>query len=287
MDKNIAILILAHHNPKQLGLLISHLQTDFDLFIQIDKKSSINIDELPQYENVHYYKDIEVYWGEFSQVENMCSILNKAYNNKKYKNYLYISGDDLPIKSNSFITSFFETNPNKIYAYANPLPIKTWGFNHGFDRLDRYWFVKFKSRKFVKIFSRITLIVQRALFIKIKRFPIDYYAGSNWINLTLESVEYINTFIEQNPKFFKKLKYSRATDEIWAQTILMNSPLKQNVVNHDMRFINWEKGPDYPRTLDLSDYEDLINSKALFARKFNINKNKEVIEAIYNFTKQK
>lgn len=273
----IAIIILAHHNPEQLSILINHLKTDFDLYVQIDKKSELQINTLPVGKNIFYHKDIEVYWGGFSQVLSMYSILKKTYSNKLYNNIIYISGEDFPIKSNTYIKNFFLENNKNIYMYANPLPIASWGFNHGFDRLDRYWYMKFKSRKWAKIFARLSLYTQRALFIKNKRFPLKYYAGSNWVNLTHESAKYILNFIENNPIFFKKLKYSRATDEIWIQSILMNSYLKENVVNFDLRYTNWNKGPDYPRTFDLTDYEALMSSSALFARKFNIKKNKDIL----------
>lgn len=273
----IAIIILAHHNPEQLTVLINHLKSDFDLFVQIDKKSNLKINELPIAKNIYYFKEIEVHWGGFSQVFSMYSILRKAYLKQKYDNYIYISGDDFPIKSNLSIKTFFKKHNNNIFMYANPLPIVTWGFNKGFDRLDRYWYMKFNSRKFAKIFARLTLYFQRLFFIKNKRFPIKYYAGSNWVNLTNKSVNYIFEFLQNNPSYFKKLKYSRATDEIWIQSILMNSQFKDYVINYDLRYIDWNKGPDFPRTLDLTDYNEIIKSDALFARKFNLKKNKEII----------
>lgn len=265
---NIAILILAHHNPKQLSVLINHLQPDFDVYVQIDKKSSLNTKELPAHPNVFYFKEIEVYWGHVSQVFNMKFILEQAFK-KGYDRYCIISGDDLPIKSNTHIKEFFNAHKAHIFMYANPLPIKTWGFNHGFDRLDRYWWLKTDKRNFVKVLGRITLIIQRFLIIKIKRYPIKYYAGSNWLNLTHESLEYLFNFLNENPAFLKKLKYSRATDEIWVQSVIMNSPLKEHVVNDDLRYIDWVTGPDYPRTLDESDLNKIKKSKSLFARKFN------------------
>src|SRR5690606_4347377 len=172
----IAILRLAENNPDQLSILINHLQPDFDVYVQIDKKSSLEVKELPEHKNIFYFKEIEVYWGHVSQVYNMKFILEKAFK-KGYERYCIISGDDLPIKSNHHIKEFFNTHKRYIFMYANPLPIKTWGFNGGFDRLDRYWWMKTNQRKFAKIFGRLTLMAQRLLKIKIKRFPIDYYAG--------------------------------------------------------------------------------------------------------------
>lgn len=280
MENRIAILILAHHNAKQLSLLVRHLQPDFDVFVQIDKKSTLQINELPQLDGVYYYKEIAVFWGHFSLVENMRFILQKAFE-KKYLYYLFISGDDLPIKSNAYITSFLEKHKETNFMYANPLPIATWGFNKGFDRLDRYWFMKIQNRKLSKIIGRLSLGMQRAFGIKIKRYPIDYYAGSQWVNMNHETVHYLFDFLDRNPNFFKKLKFSRATDEIWIQSIVMNSPFKNTVEKHDLRYIDWTTGPTFPRVLNHEDKDKLLNDKkGLFARKFDSNQDEDYIKSL-------
>ncbi len=281
MKNNIAIMILAHHNPKQLSVLIQHLQPDFDVYVQIDAKSTLDVDRLPKFDNVFYYKTIAVYWGHYSLVENMKWILEKAYHNN-YEYYMYISGDDLPIKMNSSIKDFVYKNRDKSYMYANPLPIETWGFNKGFDRLDRYWFMKIKNRQFVKIVARITLGIQKVLSIKIKRFPISYYAGSQWLNLSNEAVKVVFEYIKQYPEYLEKLKYSRATDEMWVQSILMNSSEKENVINNDLRYIDWTTGPEFPRVLTQEDEHQLESSKALFARKFNMNRDEDFVIQFLN-----
>ena len=80
------------------------------------------------------------------------------------------------------------------------------------------------------------------------------------------------------------MKYSRATDEIWIQSILANSPLKNQIVNDDLRYIDWTSGPDYPKTLDSSDFENISKSdNAIFARKFNLNRNPEIKERLLDF----
>jgi len=277
MEDKIAILILAHHQPDQLSLLVNHLQPDFDVFVQVDKRSEIDIASLPKHENVFYYKEVAVFWGHVSQVENMRFILQKAYKNK-YAYYLYISGDDLPIKTNRQIKEFVVANKQMSYMYINPLPIKTWGFNQGFDRLDRFWFMKIKSRRLVKLVARITLILQRIFFIKVKRFPINYYAGSNWINLNDKAVAEVFNFLETNPAYLQKLKYSRATDEMWVQSILMNSKEKDNIIHYDLRYIDWTTGPTFPRVLNEEDRGKIEESDALFARKFSYSKHSEFIK---------
>ncbi|MEM8937769.1 MAG: beta-1,6-N-acetylglucosaminyltransferase [Bacteroidota bacterium] len=280
MHNSIAILILAHHNAEQLSLLIERLRTDFDIFVQIDKKSTLEINSLPKGENVFYFKEISVYWGHFTQIQNMKFLLEQAYSKTNYSHYCFISGDDLPIKSNLFIKDFLLQNRDKIFMYANPLPINTWGFNKGYDRLDRYWFMKINHRKTAKVLGRLTLLFQRFFGIKLKRYQIDYYAGSNWVNLSADSVDYLFRFLNENPSYLKKLKYSRATDEIWIQSVLANSELKTKIVNYDLRYIDWTSGPDFPRTLTMEDFEKIQKSDALFGRKFSLQKDPKLVERL-------
>ncbi|MDO5971133.1 beta-1,6-N-acetylglucosaminyltransferase [Flavivirga aquimarina] len=282
MEDKIAILILAHHNPDQLTTLIEHLSENFIVYVQIDKKSTLLISELPKHDNVFYFKEVNVYWGDYSLVENMLFVLEKAFKNN-HSHYLFISGDDFPIKPNKEIIDFLTVNNSNIYMYANPLPIKTWTFNNGFDRVDRYWYMKIKSRNTVKAINRILLYVQRIFGIKIKRFPIKLYAGSQWLNLTHEALKAVFNFLNSNPEYLKKLKYSRATDEMWIQTIIMNnSVLKEKVINNDLRYIDWETGPEFPRVLNENDEKLLLKSNALFARKFNFNRDKKFINSFLN-----
>lgn len=69
--KKVAILILMHEETYEAALLIKRLSQDFDLFIHIDKKSSLKtsfIDNYPNKERIHVYKEYKVYWGSFNQI---------------------------------------------------------------------------------------------------------------------------------------------------------------------------------------------------------------------------
>ena len=48
-----------------------------------------------------------------------------------------------------------------------------------------------------------------------------------------------------------------------------------------MRYIDWNRGNPY--IWRNKDYDELINSEYLFARKFDYNKDKEIINRIYDF----
>ena len=98
---------------------------------------------------------------------------------------------------------------------------------------------------------------------------MKYYGGTNWVNLSKDAVEYLLDFIEKHPEFLKSFRYTRNADEIWLHTILLNSPLCDQIENSSKRYIDWSSGPEYPRTLRIEDYNKIIQSDAFFARKID------------------
>ena len=92
---------------------------------------------------------------------------------------------------------------------------------------------------------------------------------------------YIIDEIEKNNSEYKKLFYNGfLVDELFVQTILKHSRFSINIVDDHKRYIDWESGPEYPRTLRVEDYKKIKSSSAWFARKFDWNKDKEIIEKI-------
>ena len=47
-----------------------------------------------------------------------------------------------------------------------------------------------------------------------------------------------------------------------------------------MRYVDWNKGN--PAILKMEDYESMMNSDMVFARKFSLKTDQEVINKIYN-----
>jgi hypothetical protein len=94
------------------------------------------------------------------------------------------------------------------------------------------------------------------------------YGGSNWWSLSRSCLEYALNYSKENPEFKKALKYTFAPEEIFFQTILMQSPFKNDLVNDNLVYIDWEfRNGNRPAHLDISDLEKLNNSHKLFVRK--------------------
>ena len=110
---------------------------------------------------------------------------------------------------------------------------------------------------------------------------MEIFGGSAFWCLSRDCVEYIDDFLRQNIKFVRFFKYVRIPDEIFFQTILLNSPFHDLLVNDDKRYISWPSHPSHhPEILKKHDFERFINTENLFARKFDITVDTDVLDKI-------
>jgi hypothetical protein len=276
-----AILILAHKNECQLKELLNHLSLDFSIYIHLDKNSNL---VLNNQENVNIFKKYRTYWGSFNFVKATILLLRKAFENN-YDHYVLISGQDLPIKSNQEIKDYF-TNNNKNYIEMYKMPYKFGNFDSEMERVIKYWPIQNFRWKDGKNFApKIIYKIKEFLLnitvnLKERNLDYDFYGGATWFNLTYDCVQNLLSYIDSNPKYLKRFKYTRSGDEIFFQTLINILNIKIN--NTSLRYVDWEKGPDHPRTLRMDDYQNIINSDNLFARKFDPEIDNEIIDLIYH-----
>ena len=83
----------------------------------------------------------------------------------------------------------------------------------------------------------------------------------------------------------QQFKYGYCADESFIQMMALNSKYKERIYRFAdsneqksiLRYIQWEKGR--PRVLGMDDYDSMINSGCLFARKFD-ESSPEIIDKI-------
>lgn len=68
---------------------------------------------------------------------------------------------------------------------------------------------------------------------------------------------------------------------MFVQTLANISPSKDNIVNDNVRYIDWKRGGLYTFTID--DYDELIQNEKLFARKFGENVDMEIVNKLYEY----
>lgn len=272
MNKN-CILILAHKNHNQIMRLINHLKTDFDLYVHIDKRNKLNI---KSFDNVNVYKEFKTYHGGVSLVIATLFLIEEAYKNN-YDRYIFISGQDVPLKTNKEIINFFDTNKNKEYISYESINNSEAMYKEMSFRINAYNFGKLYRlifhRNIRELLSNFPLIKRTT--------PENIYYGSQWWNLTNNAIKYILDYTKQNPNFLKRFNYTWGSDEFYFQSILLNSEFKDNCINDNLRYLIWGVGT--PINFTIKDYDDIKNNinNNIFSRKFDENIDNDIIDKLY------
>jgi hypothetical protein len=286
----LAILILAHKNPKQLAHLVKSLShSETAIFIHLDAKSNRNEFQtefdlqsvLPEY----MIQKIDIVYSSITYIEATLILMKEAIS-QGCNYFVLLSGLDMPLKPIQHIVDFFKTNQEKDYFDFTPIPYTKLGYQ-GRTRTDFY---NFKVRNQMetlfppkqiehqmswkgKLLNYWLLIINRGK--TLRTFPMGHqpYYSSQWWNLSLESVNYIIDFIEKNPAYYKWYQKALHPEEMFFQTILLNSPRKNFAENNNLRHIRWKEGKKHPELIDISELAQISQSTdALFARKFDLQK---------------
>lgn len=297
-NKKHAYLIIAHNNWRQVSLLLSTLDDERnDIYLHIDKKcKNVPIDSLRESvkkSTLHVYKKFKIYWGHFSQVECELYLFEKASRNKYFRYHL-ISGADLPIKSQDYIHDFFEKNADYEFVhYDTDERLKN---DHEIGRRTKYYHFlqKYRRRFKVKVINetftfleRVSLVIQIIFHVnRLKNSKLKIRYGSNWVSITDDLVCFI---LKNKDLIYKMFKYTNCSDELFIQTLLYNSKYKNQLydkkfddsIEANKRLIDWNRGNNgNPYVWKISDKELIDKSECLFARKFDINIDEEIVNYI-------
>jgi len=158
----------------------------------------------------------------------------------------------------------------------------------GMDRIEYYHPYEYFDRKTLigKKILDYTFKLQKIVRIK-RKLPYDVfhklYWGSTYWSLTRDSLQYVLDFTKQNKKALRSMKFTICSEEIYFQTILLNSEYIEKTVNDNLRYIDWSSGRyGSPAFLDITDYNKIKQSNKLFARKFHEKYSQELKKMLIN-----
>lgn len=120
-----------------------------------------------------------------------------------------------------------------------------------------------------------------------RNYPdIELRKGCEWVSITQE---FARLLVENKNKIIQTFRTTFCGDEIYKQTIIWNSSFKNSLYDTTdeyegcLREIDWERGCPY--TYRIEDLGLLLNSPKMFARKFDSETDKDIIDAIFNALK--
>lgn len=298
----IAYIISAHKLPEQLLRLVSRLDTEGAyFFIHVDKKTdektyTTMVAGLSGLDNIVFLERHACYWGDFGIVLATLKGINAVLRTGIDFDYVVLlSGQDYPIKSNDYMNEFFKKNCGKEFIDFSPIPADQNQFweceRGGLERIESWHFMLFGrriytgrrifnySRTLTFLWKLVTRFAPRRKFLP----GLKPFGGSCFWCITMDCARYIHDFVKDNKDYVKFFKHVYISDEIFIQTIILNSPFRENVVNDSLRCIDWSHpGPTGPTpwVWRKEDIDVLGQSTGLFARKFDSDVDSEILDLI-------
>lgn len=279
-----AFLITAYKSQDQLVKLIQSLNEHALVYVHIDKKSEeLSLDELNslQLKNTTFINKYNIPWGGYTHLLAILTLLKMALADERVHYIHTISGQDIRIKTWEHIEERFATCEN-IYMTctdSKDLPKKT---------KERYTKRIITSRgtkisSFVEKLNKLYRKVQNKLHISwdtIKPFE-DVYKGMIWCSMPRKAAEYAMDFCKKNPVFLRTLKHVTLPEEFFFQTIFMMSDYRDYVVKDNLRFTDWiRRYGSRPAILDETDFDKILESDCIFARKIDSEISKELAKKV-------
>ena len=231
---------------------------------------------------IHTKNRVNVHWGGYSLVRAELELWETAARTGCYDYYHMISGEDLPIKSQDRIHEFFDQNQGKEFVHFCQ---KDFEFSY---RVKYFYFFQDLLRKDSRIAGKLNgwiHYIQEFLDLY-QNQNISFRMGSQWCSITDELVRYI---LSRKKWINQVFRHTVCSDELFVQTLVANSKFMDNLyldteansAESNQRLIDWTRGNgNSPWTFRIGDAEDLKQSKLLFARKFNCETDRKIVDYV-------
>lgn len=283
-----AYLIEAHKDDHVFYSLLKMLDHELnDIFIHMDAKN-VEFDnekakKAIQRGRLFFTQRTSVMWGGYSQINAELLLLKEATQTNKYAYYHLLSGQDLPIKPQSYIHDFFEKNSGLEFVR-----FEKESFQYH-DRTKYYYWLQDKIGRKYKFLTASLIAIQKLFHVN-RNKDITFQKGSNWFSITDGLARYV---VSKEAWIRKTFHDTICCDEVFLQTIIVNSTFKGRLAQTTfddsnemfMRLIDWKRGNPYVFTLD--DLSEIESSPMLFCRKFSSDIDDAIIDTIVNLFQEK
>jgi hypothetical protein len=293
----IAYVISAYKLPQQLVRLVQRLQAPGVTFlIHVDAKTEEGdyrqmAGPLAGWDNVIFLTRHPCHWGDFGHVQASLKGIDELFKRQiAFDRVVLLTGQDYPLRSHGEICDFFEKHRGEELVNFFPLPFAGWSFDReGLRRYEVFHFRMFGKHccfppepSLEKLhLGKLWRAAGRVLPLG-RRIPLGHkpFGGSSYWALTQRGAQYVQRFVSEQPGYVDFFKRVWIPDEMFFQTLLLNSPLRESVRNELIVFVHWGPGALNPTTFGPGDWAELSKASKLFARKFDMTRDPSLLEMI-------
>jgi hypothetical protein len=257
-------LIHAHKDLDQLNTLVAQLcDEDFVVWVNLDRKAAIDPARVHPAARLVAQR-IDIRWGDFSQVAATLNSLREiAAAVPEFDKVVFLSAQDFPLLPNVRLKEELAALAGR--ELLDVVPIGPGGWPVAF----RYQYFHRQGRA-----GHLAEAVAHTLFFPnrtLRRMPggMAPYGGSSWWALSRACVSAV---LERaaDPALTRFFRSVMCPDEMFFQTLVMNSRFRDQVLSNNFRYIQWPaEGAPNPVVLEEGDFERIRASGAHFCRKLD------------------
>lgn len=301
----IAFLLLVHKNKEQVERLINKLQHEnIDIFVHVDKKCPFNPEDLTVPDNVYFTQQrIDAGLFEFSLVDAELELIRTAKKHGSYKYYVLMSGQCYPLQNIGTIYKILEDSYPKPFIdiispkETNYVPkvfkhvwilkrfkLTTYSFLKKHFSYRMYRILRYIPGGIVYVVSMIKEFFCKSPNARLTKLGYLNCAGAQWwilpdhvIDLMLQECK--------NKEFCKAISDAFGCDETFFQTAMMKHKNECGLVLDEQGHYlekRWYHVFDggHPIILRKEDFNKLCQTEMLFARKFDITIDSEILDLL-------
>jgi Core-2/I-Branching enzyme len=270
----LGYIVSAYRLPDQLGRLLRRLDDgDATFLVHVDRKTDDATfrrmrEGAALARNVTFLDRHVCHWGGFGHVRaSLKGIAALVQAGCDFDYAVLLTGQDYPLRAPAAIARYLVDAGGLSFLRNFPLPQPAWDGRGGLDRYESWHVLSYR-----RLHLRVPLR---------RRIPggLTPYGGSPYWCLPREVIEWIHRYVETHPDYVRFFEHVFVPDELFFQTLVLNSPHRDSVVDANLRYIDWSTTPG-PKVLRADDLDALLGSGMLFARKFDETVDTEILDLL-------
>ncbi len=269
----LAYIISAYKLPAQLERLIRRLAAPGATFrVHVDRKTSgamyremvARVDDL----DVTFLPRHLSHWGGFGHVRTSLKGLDDLVRTEEPFDYaVLLTGQDYPLRGPRGIAGRLAEGQGRSFMNNWSLPHAPWGARGGLERIEDWHVVTYRR-------AHLALPLRREL----PDGLVPRGGGAYWC-FSHALVHFVHEFVRSRPDVVRFFEHVLNPDELFFQTIVISSHLRDTVENENLRYIDWSREPA-PAVLGRGDLDAMLASGKLFARKFDETVDADVLDLL-------
>ena len=262
-------LIQAHKDIGQLNALVEQLRDDdFRVYVNLDRKCDLDPAQVHPAARLVTQR-VDVHWGTFSQVQAVLHSLDQILDEVPgFDKLLFLSAQDFPLLSNAALKDALAALRGRelLDTVAIGAAPGQWAADYRYQ-----YFYPERTTRTQRIACALANRLLRAGGLK-RRLPggLQPFGGSSWWALSRDCVRMLRDRVAAEPGLVRFFRRAACPDEMFFQTLVMNSPFRDRVLGRNFRYVQWpENGSRNPKVLDEGDFARIAASRAHFCRKLD------------------